>query len=833
MRINQIAREYNLGNREILDFLASIGISGKSHSSSIDDEIRERILIHFGRKEGAVEEEKPEVGRFKRLKRPRGWKPKPRPEKEPEPVAVEAAPPKEPEVPPPTAAVEPAEAKPTAEVAAEPASFPPVEEAAAVEEPPVEAVEKPLEEPVVPPTEEVAPEELTTVAPLVPHEREKARLRTDDVIRREIQKLKMKKKRPVLQAQEMPRGVGRRRGRVAPRGKTKKAWKLSKRKRQEAQEAQELQQMERDRTILKIHEATTVADVASGLGITPGELISRLLQMGCMATINQRLDRETIQIIADEYSFTVEQVDFIDAELFSLLDEEKEPVSEADLQHRAPVVTVMGHVDHGKTKLLDAIRHSDVASGEAGGITQHIGAYQVRTPGGTIVFLDTPGHEAFTSMRARGAMVTDLVVLVVAADDGVMPQTIEAIHHAKAADVPIVVAINKTDLAGANPERVKQQLGEHGLVPEEWGGQTMYVLCSALKREGIDDLLEHILLQAEIIELKANPNTRARGAILEAKLEPGRGVVATVLIQKGTLRIGDPCITGVYSGRIRAMYNDRGEPITQAGPATPIGVLGLNDVPTSGDPFVVVPRDAPARQISARLQQIQRERELRGALHITLEDLHAQIEEGRIKELNLIIKGDVQGSVEALCSSLEKIESEKVKVNIMHRGVGAISESDIMLASASNTLVLGFNVRPTPRAEDLARQENVQARTYRVIYEAISAIRDAMLGLLDTTYQENILGRGEVREVFRADRGLSIAGSYVQDGCLTRNAHIRILRDSVVVHEGKLASLRRFKEDVREVPQGLECGIGVERFNDIRVGDVLECYELEEVAPSL
>ncbi len=871
MRINQIAREHNLSNREVIDYLASIGISGKSHSSSVDDETREKILVHFGRKDGPVEEEKPKTNRFKRLKRPRGWKPKPKVEKvEEEEVAAKEMPtvaPEEPKVekevetPPVTPTVAAEEAPPVVEPTPEPkpeepeviepveAEAKPVEAEPAEEAPPTAVEERapkesgqevapkpPVEKPKKAPTEEIilgTPEEAARRAwdREKAKEKERGRWKTDDAIRKEIQKLKLKKKRPMVE-EEVARVAEPRRGRGAPKGKTKKAWKRSKRERQEAQLAEERQRQEQAKTTLKVHEATTVADVASGLDIPAVELISKLVQLGVMATVNQRLDYDTIQIIADEFGFKVEQADLFDAELFSHLEETTE-ISEADLKPRPPVVTVMGHVDHGKTKLLDAIRSSDVASGEAGGITQHIGAYHVSTPRGDIVFVDTPGHEAFTSMRARGAMVTDIVVLVVAADDGVMPQTIEAIHHAKAAGVPIIVAVNKIDLAGANPDRVKQQLGEQGLVPEEWSGETMFVQCSALKHQGIDDLLEHILLQAEMLELKANPNTRARGAVLEAKVEQGRGVVTTVLVQQGTLCVGDACITGVYSGRVRAMHSDRGEPIESAGPSMPVEILGLNDVPASGDPFVVVPEDSQAKQISNRLQQIQRERELRRTRRVTFEDLHAQIEQGEIKELNLIIKGDVQGSVEALRSNLESIASDKVKLNIIHSGAGAVSESDVMLASASNALVLGFNVEPTVRAEELGRQENVQIRTYRVIYDAIASIRDAMTGLLEKDYAENVLGRGEVREVFRTSKGFSIAGSYVRDGHLTRNAHIRILRDSVVVHEGRLASLRRFKEDVREVGQGMECGIGVERFNDIRVGDVVECYELEEVAPTL
>ncbi|HQO34173.1 MAG TPA: translation initiation factor IF-2 [bacterium] len=875
MRINQIAREHHLDNKDVIAFLSSIGHTGKSHSSSIDDDLQKRILVHFGIIESLEEEESQKPSKFKRLKRPRGWAPTPAEEredeiKEAEPVVV--APPKEKpslgiKVPSRLAEAKlkakPVEARKEPEREAEPKEKPPVveetkgvapaepEAARPREAKPVIQIEpvpqpkvtekehvfvsrkEPVEKERPPEPEEITPEVPVEVIPEKPaHKKAKIRKDTDEAIRKEIQKLKLKTKRGAEPTKAIIGPMDRRIGHGIPKGKSKKAWKRSKRERQEAHLAEELEQIEHDRTTLKIHEATTVADIANGLGITPAELISKLVQLGVMATLNQRLDSDTIQIIADEFGFGIEEVDLFEAGLFSYLGEE-EKVQEDLLEFRPPVVTVMGHVDHGKTKLLDAIRKSDVVAGEAGGITQHIGAYDVRTPGGRIVFVDTPGHEAFTSMRARGAMITDIVVLVVAADDGVMPQTVEAIHHAKAAEVPIIVAVNKIDLPGANPDRVKQQLAEHGLMPEEWSGKTMYVLCSALKREGINDLLEAILLQAEMMELKANPKARPRGTILEARLEQGRGSVTTVLVEQGTLHIGDPCIAGVYSGRIRAMCDNRGEPIHEAGPSTPIEILGLEDVPSSGDPFVVVPSDSEAKQISGRLQQLQRERLLQKAKRVTLEDLHVQIREGKIKDLNLIVRGDVQGSVEALCSNLEKIESQKVQVQIIHSGVGAISESDIMLAAASNALAIGFNVRPTQRAEDLARQEGVQVRTYRIIYDAISAIRTAMAGLLDRAFEENLLGRGEIREVFRTAKGFSIAGSYVRDGRLNRNANIRILRDSVVVHEGKLASLRRFKDDVSEVPQGMECGIGVERFNDIRVGDVVECYKMKEITPTL
>ena len=622
------------------------------------------------------------------------------------------------------------------------------------------------------------------------------------------------------------------RRREAPaKGKGKRAWKREKREKREIQMAEEEQRIERESTVLKVHDATTVADIADGIGIPANELIVKLISLGVMTTINQHLDSDTIQIIADEYDLQVEQVDLFDSDIFTTLREED--MDESRMVPRPPVVTIMGHVDHGKTKLLDAVRQSDVVSSEAGGITQHIGAYHVKTNHGEVVFLDTPGHEAFTAMRARGAMVTDIVILVVAATEGVMPQTREAIAHAQAADVPIIVALNKIDLPGANVDQVKQQLSELGLVCEEWGGKIPMTPISAKQQIGIDDLLETVLLQAELLELKADPFCRARGTIVEGKLSKGRGAVATVLIQQGQLKISDPFVTGVHSGRIRAMVNDRGEPLVTAGPSMPVEILGLEGVPSAGDPFIVSKDDIQAKQISTRLQQIQRERDLRRARHITLEELHKQIVEGKVKDLRVIVKGDVQGSVGALSESLLKIESDKVRIQIIHSGVGSITESDVMLASASNALIVGFNVRPHPQVVDLAKQEHVDIRLHRVIYDAIAEIKQAMTGMLDKTYKENIIGRGEIREVFKVSRSMSIAGLYVQDGKLLRNASVRLLRDSVIVHEGKLSSLKRFKDDVREVASGYECGMGLERFQEMRVGDIVECFEHVEVASTL
>ncbi len=624
----------------------------------------------------------------------------------------------------------------------------------------------------------------------------------------------------------MRRPAGPRRG----GGRRRKYIRKEQRERREQQMLEQQRMEEEASRIVTVHETTTVADLAEQMHMGVTELISKLMGMGVFAAKNQQLDRDTLQIVCDELDFEIRESSLLeDPSLFG----EEEKDDPESLENRPPVVTIMGHVDHGKTKLLDAVRNSNIVDGEAGGITQHIGAYDVRMPNGRIVFLDTPGHEAFTAMRARGAMVTDLVVLVVAADDGVMPQTVEAIHHAKAADVPIVVAVNKIDKEGADPKRVLSELGQHGLLPEEWGGKTQVVQISALQREGISDLLERLLLESEILELKANPNRRARGTIIEGQMDPGRGPVATVLVEKGTLEIGDSFVAGIHSGKVRALINDHGEEVEKATPATPVEVLGIEGVPSAGDPFLVVPDEKSARQISLKLQQNQRARELKKIKHISLEELHLQITEGAIKELNIIVKADVQGSVGAIMDALGKIPQDKVKTTVIHSGVGTVSESDVMLASASNALILGFNIRPNPAVEELAKQEGVNIRTYRVIYDAIADIKAALEGMLESKYKEVSLGRCEIREVFRADRNLVVAGGYVTSGKLQRNARLRILRDDVVVHEGKLDSLRRFKEDVREVAQGYECGVGITNYSDVKAGDFIECYDLEEVKQTL
>uniref|UniRef100_UPI00128DD2E6 translation initiation factor IF-2 n=1 Tax=Aneurinibacillus tyrosinisolvens TaxID=1443435 RepID=UPI00128DD2E6 len=571
----------------------------------------------------------------------------------------------------------------------------------------------------------------------------------------------------------------------------------------------------------------TVAELGKKMKKAPSEIIKKLFALGVMATINQEVDLDTIHLIAADFEIEVEEKIELDYNDFENIEEVDEPDT---LEERPPVVTIMGHVDHGKTTLLDAIREANVTSTEAGGITQHIGAYQVVRHGKKITFLDTPGHAAFTTMRARGAQVTDIAIIVVAADDGVMPQTVEAISHAKAANVPIIVAVNKMDKPAANPDRVKQELTEHGLVAEDWGGDTVFVHVSALKHEGLDDILEMILLVAEVQELKANPNKRARGTVIEAELDRGRGPVATILVQSGTLKIGDPLVVGTAFGRIRAMVNDKGRRIKEALPSTPVEITGLNDVPQAGDQFMVFEDEKTARQVGERRSVKRRESELRASARVSLDDLFNQIKEGEIKDINVIIKGDVQGSVEALRGSLEKIDVEGVRVKIIHSGVGAITESDVILASASNAIVIGFNVRPEPNARATAEAEKVDIRLHRIIYKVMEEIEAAMKGMLEPVYQEKIIGQAEVRQTFKVSRVGTIAGCYVTDGKIQRDAGIRIIRDGIVVFEGKVDALKRFKDDAKEVAQGYECGITIEKYNDIKEGDVLEAFVMEEIA---
>ena len=570
----------------------------------------------------------------------------------------------------------------------------------------------------------------------------------------------------------------------------------------------------------------TVGELAMRLHREASEVIKKLFMVGIVATKNQNLDKDAIELICDDYGVEVEEYIHVDESIFEDY-EINDP--EEDLVERPPVVTIMGHVDHGKTTLLDSIRDTKVTEGEAGGITQHIGAYQVEIDGKQITFLDTPGHAAFTTMRARGAKVTDITILVVAADDGVMPQTIEAINHAKAADVPIIVAVNKIDRPGANPDRVKQELTEHGLIPEDWGGDTIFVEIFAKFHQNIDTLLEMILLVAEVAELKANPKRMALGTVVEAHRDKGKGSVATLLVQNGTLKVGDPIVVGTTFGKVRAMVNDIGRRVKEAPPSMPVEITGLSDVPQAGDRFQVFPDEKKARQIGeARLQKAVAEH--RGEnVKISLEDLFNQIKEGDVKEINVVVKADVQGSAEAVAGSLQKIEVEGVKIKIIHTGVGAITESDIILASASNAIVIGFNVRPDGNARSTAEREQVDIRLHTIIYKAIEEMEAAMQGMLDPEYEEKVIGQAEVRQTFKVSKIGTIAGSFVTEGKITRDSSVRLLRDSVILYDGKIEALKRFKDDVKEVMKGYECGITIQNYNDIKEGDTIEAYVMEEV----
>ncbi len=602
----------------------------------------------------------------------------------------------------------------------------------------------------------------------------------------------------------------------------------AKRRQEERDKMQKLQLEIAKKQQLKvmIPDEINVGELAARMKKSAGEVIKRLIKLGVFASVSDVVDYDTAALVAMEFGCKVEKEVVVSVEE-RLIDDHEDSADE--LVGRAPVVVVMGHVDHGKTSLLDYIRHANVASGEAGGITQHIGAYTVEINGSPITFLDTPGHEAFTSMRARGAMVTDIAILVVAADDGIMPQTVESINHAKAAGIPLVVAINKMDTVGANPERIKQQLTEYDIVPEEWGGETIVCPISAKTGEGIDELLENLVILAEVLELKANPNRAAKGAVIEARLDKGRGPIMTVLVQNGTLKLGDIIIAGTAVGRVRTMINDKGVRIPEAGPSVPVEISGMSEVPSAGDTFNAVADERMARELVEERKTQQKNAAFGTGKKVSLEELFSQIQAGEMKNLNIIVKADVQGSAEAIKSSLEKITNDEVRVKVIHSGVGAINESDVMLAATSGAIIVGFNVRPDNAARDSAARANVDMRMYRVIYDCINEIEAAMKGMLAPKFEEVIIGHAEVRETYKVSKVGTVTGCYVQDGKIQRGCSVRVLRDNVVIHEGELASLRRFKDDVKEVASGYECGMQVEKFNDIKVGDIIECFVMEQV----
>jgi len=611
---------------------------------------------------------------------------------------------------------------------------------------------------------------------------------------------------------------------------TNRASSRKKKRREREAEEERLEELRTlDKNIIRVNEFIAVSELANLMGVPVGDVISKCIGLGLMVSINQRLDVENITLVADEFGFEVEfQKEYTSEILEDIVDDVE------DLLPRSPVVTIMGHVDHGKTSLLDYIRRTNVVAGESGGITQHIGAYRVDVGDGKqITFLDTPGHEAFTAMRARGAQLTDIVVLVVAADDAVMPQTVEALNHAQAAGVPIIIAINKIDKPGANPEKIKQQMADRNVLVEDWGGKYQSVQLSAKSGLNVDLLLEKIILEADILDLKANPNRFTRGAVVEAELDKGRGVTGTILVQKGTLRIGDPFVAGIYHGKVRAMFDERGNKVKDAPPSTPVLVLGFEGAPQAGDTFIVLDSEREAREISLKRQQLKREQDQKQIHHITLDELAQQISIGGVKELALIVKGDVDGSVEALSDSLMKLSNQEVILRVIHKGVGGISESDVLLAAASNAIIIGFRVRPNINARKLAENQKVDVRLYTVIYDAINEVKSALEGLLSPIISEEVTGTIEIRDTFKVPKSGTVAGCYVLDGKITRNNKIRLIRDGIVIHEGGIGNLRRFKDDVKEVDAGYECGLNIENFNDIKVGDIIEAFKIVETKKTL
>jgi len=889
MRVHLLAKELGLEAKELLTQLEKIGVRGKKSQSSMEDDEVARIraaLAQLAKPQVTVGEEKVVADRVvtredqalgeiqahekvverrvrtnvirrrtSRIEVISQTPPPPPPTPEPHPVSLQEAVPEETPAERPLFPMAPSEAEEFAgapespqeaapqieAAAAEPVPVPPAEELEPVPEPPKAVPQPAAQEPprgarilgridlkrTVGVGPQLAPPARAPLAPrpgLPPLQKVEARRELPTVkpegageigevakpAKAAKHKKRVVKKQDVLELREREFRSGR-----LPRKKKALPGK--------EQRKTEITVPKASKRVIRISEVISVGDLSRELGVKVGEVIKKLMQLGMMATMNQTLDADTATLVAADFDHQVENVAF-DVESALEVEHHVEE-DEGALEARPPVVTIMGHVDHGKTSLLDVIRSTNVTAQEAGGITQHIGAYNVLVDGRSLTFLDTPGHEAFTAMRARGAKVTDLVILVVAADDGVMPQTVEAINHARAAEVPIIVAINKIDKHEANVDRVKKGLTEYGLVPEEWGGDTVMVPVSARTKEGIPHLLEMILLQADILEVTANPGKLARGTIIEAKLDRGRGPVATVLVQEGTLRVGDPFVCGIFYGRVRAMIDDRGRKVDEAVPSLPVEILGLQGVPQAGDSFVAVTDETTARQVAEHRRAKQRESELVKTSKVSLEDLYDQIKAGDVKELRVVLKADVQGSVEALTEALGRLSGDEVKLRVIHGSVGGITESDILLAAASNAVVIGFNVRPESKAAHLAAQEGVDVRLYTIIYDAIADVKAAMEGMLEPTYREQLHGRVEVREIFNILGVGTVAGCHVTEGKVQRSSLVRLLRDQVVVHEGKLASLRRFKDDVREVASGYECGLTLDGFKDVKVGDVIEAYE--------
>jgi len=855
IRIYELARDLNVTNKALLEKIRNMDIDVKSHMSSLDDETVTRIkknLLGSPKKEVDEKRIKPTIIR-RRKKRVRQ-----------EPVQVETA--IEPEEPrkkdapakddaPDGAVVQtilskekPKIKKPAESKLKEPAVLKKLKKKKAAKKVKKDAPAKIIKLPVTPPPEKKAPKiekdrvhklkKKVAKTPTPKKDVPESKTPRKDVPVKDIKKKKKWTKKPdeaVRDKKFFKKKISFRKKEVVEGAdlyvkghRIRKGRKIAKAKLTLVKQKPLITTPKAIKRRIKIDEVIALSDLAKRMGIKAGEIIKKLMDLGVMTTVNQAIDFDTAVLVAAEFDYELEKASF---EEEAVLNIEKDDPDK--LIARPPVVTIMGHVDHGKTSLLDVIRKTKVTENEAGGITQHIGAYYVSTDKGQIVFLDTPGHEAFTAMRARGARVTDLVILVVAADDGVMPQTIEAINHSKAAKVPIIVAINKIDKDNADPERVQRELADAGLVPEDWGGDTIFVQVSAKKKQGIDDLLEMVLLQAEILELKANPDRLAMGYVVEAKLDSGRGPVATILVKQGTLMIHDSMVCGVHYGKIRALLNDRGAQVTSAGPSMPVEIIGLAGVPNAGDELLALADEKNAKQVSAHRVQKQRSKELAKTGRLSLEKLYEQIQTNEVKDLNIIIKADVHGSIEAIGDALTKLSNEEVRINVIHKATGTLTESDISLATVSDAIVIGFNVRPTSKIQALAHEENVDIRFYNVIYDIIKDIKDAILGMMSSTFEERILGKAEVREVFHVPKVGAIAGCYVTEGKIERGQLARVLRDWIVCYDSKISSLRHFKDDVKEVQSGYECGIGIQKYNDIKVGDIIECYYLEEIKPEL
>ena len=867
IKIYKLATELNLSSDTIIEFLHKKGFDVKSHMSMVTDDMMSAITSHFKKEKDVAERHQKKLRDFRSSRKKEGpEKPEKKAAKEPEEKEkeiVQAAPaPAVPEeVTAPTAVEEPITEK-SAEEKVE--VLEPVKAALAkAAGPKIAGPETALEKKDKARGKRGAPSPLEAAVargnrgltikgkldlevkaqPAAETEedkkKKKKKIREEKrgkepgkVADEEEPKTRKKKKsrHAEVNEEEVEKAI---RATLADMGEEPASMRAAYRKRKKLEREEEeqriLEEAERDKTRLRVTEFVSVGELADLMRVPVAEVIQKCMALGMMVSINQRMDKDTITLVADEFGLQIEfEQEFGSEELVDIVDDPQ------SLEARPPVVTIMGHVDHGKTSLLDHIRRANVVAGEAGGITQHIGAYEVTLADGKqITFLDTPGHEAFTAMRARGAQVTDIVVLVVAADDSVMPQTVEAINHAQAANVPIIIAMNKIDKSDANPERIRQQLSEKGVLVEEWGGKYQSVALSARTGVGVDQLLEKIVLEADVLDLKANPHRVARGIVIESELDKGKGIVATVLVQKGTLRAGDSFVCGVWSGRVRAMFDERGNRIELAKPSQPVQVIGYDGIPQAGDSFVVLDDERKARDISTKRQQLKREQDFRQRRMITLDDISKQIKEGQVKDLPIIVKGDVDGSVEALADSLMRLSTQEVKVQVIHKGVGAISESDVLLAAASNAVVVGFHVRPNMNARRLAEAENVDIRLYNIIYDAINEVRSALEGMLAPSLSEEVLASVDVRETFKVSKVGTIAGCYVKEGKISRNNRVRLVRDGLVVFEGGIASLKRFKDDVRDVEQGFECGIAIEGFNDIKVGDVVEAFKTVETKRKL